>query len=126
MFLILKVGMNMALEKSRQFARWAYNLFKHLCDKKHEYVFSKQLLGSGAPIGANLCGNQYSVSHKEPLAKATISSKECAETEYWLGPPNDTNLINSAEYISIINDCKEILHRLTSTRKMMEQLASRK
>jgi four helix bundle protein len=63
---------------------------------------------------------------KKSLDNATISSKECAETEHLLGLHRDTNRINSAEYTSIINDCKETLRLLTSTRKTMEQLTSRK
>jgi four helix bundle protein len=63
---------------------------------------------------------------KKSLDNATISSKECVETEYWLGPPKDTNLINSAEYTSIISDCEEILSRLRSTRKTLEQIAIQK
>jgi four helix bundle protein len=63
---------------------------------------------------------QYSVSRKEFLVKATISLKECAETEYWLDLLKDTNLLNSAEYTSIINDCKEILRLLISTTKTVK------
>jgi four helix bundle protein len=112
--------MNIALEKSRKFAIRVYNLYKFLCDEKHEYVLSKQLLRSGTSIGANLSEAQYSVSRKEFLVKATISLKECAETEYWLDLLKDTNLLNSTEYTSIINDCKEILRLLISTTKTVK------
>ena len=30
--------MNIGLEKSRKFAIRIYNLYKHLCDTKHEFV----------------------------------------------------------------------------------------
>jgi four helix bundle protein len=65
--------MNIALDKSRKFAIRIYNLYKHLCEDKREYVLSKQILRSGTSIGANLSEAQYAVSKKEFLVKATIS-----------------------------------------------------
>jgi len=101
--------MNIGLEKSRKFAIRIYNLYKHLCDKKREYTLAKQLLRSGTSIGANLSEAQYAVSKREFLVKATISIKECAETEYWLDLLKETGLINQNEYNSIMPDCKELL-----------------
>jgi len=109
--------MNIGLEKSRKFAIRIYNLYKQLCDEKHEFVLAKQLLRSGTSIGANLCEAQYAVSKKDFLAKTTISLKECAETEYWLDLLKETNLISSTEYDSIIKDCKDILHILIASVK---------
>jgi len=106
--------MNIVLEKSRKFAIRVYNLYKHLCDEKREYVLAKQLLKSGTSIGANLTEAQYSVSRKEFIVKAQISLKECAETEYWLDLLKETNLLTLTEYDSIIKDCKEILRLLIS------------
>jgi len=113
--------MNIALDKSRKFAIKIYHLYKQLCDKKHEFVLAKQLLRSGTSIGANLSEAQYSVSKKEFLVKATISLKECAETEYWLDLLKETQIITIEEYNSIINDCKEILRLLVTTTKTIKQ-----
>jgi len=74
-------------------------------------------LRSGTSIGANLSEAQYSVSKKEFLVKASISLKECAETEFWLDLLKEINLINQKEYDSIIQDCKEILRLLISITK---------
>jgi four helix bundle protein len=112
--------MNITLEKSRTFAIRIYNLYKHLCDEKHEYTLAKQLLRSGTSIGANLTEAQYSISRKEFLAKAQISLKECAETEYWLDLLRETGLITLNEYESIINDNKELLRLLTSITKTLK------
>ena len=112
--------MNIALGKSRKFAVRIYNLYKYLCDEKHEYILAKQLLRSGTSIGANLTEAQYSVSRKEFLVKTTISLKECAETEYWLDLLKETDVISQAEYDSIIVDCKEILYILISTTKTIK------
>jgi four helix bundle protein len=112
--------MNIALEKSREFAIRIYNLHKCLCDEKHEYTLAKQLLRSGTYIGANLTEAQYSISRKEFLAKAQISLKECAETEYWLELLNETGLLAPNEYESVIKDNKELLRLLISTTKTLK------
>jgi four helix bundle protein len=113
--------MGIALDKSRKFAIRVYNLYKYLCEEKHEYVLAKQLLRSGTSIGANLTEAQYSVSKKEFLVKAAISLKECAETEYWLDLLKETHLLTAEEYASIIKDCKDILHLLISIVKTTKQ-----
>ena len=41
-------------EKSLNFSIRVVNLYKWLCEIKHEYVLSKQLLRSGTSIGANI------------------------------------------------------------------------
>jgi four helix bundle protein len=110
-------GMNVGLDKSRKFAVRIYNMYRFLCDTKHEYILAKQLLRSGTSIGANLSEAQYSVSKKEFLVKVSISLKECAETEFWLDLLKEINLINKKEYDSIIQDCKEILRLLISITK---------
>jgi len=109
--------MNVGLEKSRKFAIRVYNLYKYLCDERHEYILAKQLLRSGTSIGANLSEAQYSVSRKEFLVKTKIALKECSETEYWLDLLKEISLINQNEYTSIVNDCKEILKLLIATVK---------
>jgi four helix bundle protein len=118
---ILVVKMkSIALDKSRKFAIRVYNLYKYLCEEKHEYTLAKQLLRSGTSIGANLSEAQYSISKKEFLVKATISLKECAETEYWLDLLKETNLLSQTEYDSIMKDCKELLRLLVSTTKTLK------
>jgi len=108
--------------KSRKFAIRIYNLYKHLCDTKKEYTLAKQLLRSGTSIGANLTEAQYAVSKKEFLMKATISLKECAETEYWLDLLKETSILTQTEYDSIIKDCKDILYLLISITKSTKEV----
>ena len=113
--------MNIALEKSRKFAIRIYNLYRYLCEEKKEYVLAKQLLRSGTSIGANLTEAQYSISKKEFLAKATISLKETAETEYWLNLLKETGILSPTEHESIMKDCKDILYLLIATTKTLKQ-----
>ena len=117
---------NIALEKSRKFAIKIYNLYKYLCDEKHEFTLAKQLLHSGTSIGANLSEAQYSISKKEFLAKAAISLKECSETEYWLDLLKEIKLLSPTEYENIINDSKELLRLLTSIVKTTKRNSAEK
>ena len=112
--ILYKYMNSITLEKSRKFAIRIYNLYKHLCDDKREYVLARQLLRSGTSIGANLTEAQYAISRKEFIAKAQISLKECAETEYWLDLLKETQLLTQSEYDSLITDCKELLRLLIS------------
>jgi len=116
--------MSVTLEKSRKFAIRIYNLYKYLCGEKKEYVLAKQLLRSGTSIGANLTEAQYAISKKEFLVKATISLKECAETEYWLDLLKETSILSQKEYDNIIKDCKEILRLLIAIVKTTKQVNS--
>ena len=118
--------MSIALEKSRKFAIRIYNLYKYLCDKKHEFTLAQQLLRSGTSIGANLTEAQYAISKKEFLLKATISLKECAETEYWLDLLKEIKLLSLPEYNDIIKDCKDLLYLLISITKKTKTNIKRK
>ena len=75
---------NIIAEKSKAFALRVIKLYQYLCDKKKEYVISKQILRSGTSIGANvkeaICGQ----SKADFYAKMYIAYKEASETEYWL------------------------------------------
>ena len=64
---------SLTLDKSKEFAIRIVKLYKYLCDDKHEYVLSKQLLRSGTSIGANLSEALYGVIRSDFLAKTFIS-----------------------------------------------------
>ena len=66
--------------KSKVFAVRIVKLYKYLCDKKKEFVLSKQLLRSGTGTGANVAEAGCSISRKEFLSKIYIALKECSET----------------------------------------------
>ena len=66
--------------KSKKFSVRIVNLYKYLCDKKNEYVLSKQILRSGTSIGANIAESECAISKKDFLSKIYIALKESAET----------------------------------------------
>ena len=53
---------NTAKIKSKRFSVRIVRLYKYLCEEKHEYVLSKQLLRSGTSIGANLAEAACAIS----------------------------------------------------------------
>ena len=110
---------NTAKVKSKKFAVRIVNLYKHLSDKKKEYVMAKQLLRSGTSIGANLAEAEYAISDKDFLAKTYIALKESAETVFWLELLFQTKYLTKKEYESINQEALELLKMLTSTTKTM-------
>ena len=60
---------NILLDKSKLFALRIIKLYKYLCDNKHEYILSKQLLKSGTSIGANTKESVFAQSKADFIAK---------------------------------------------------------
>ena len=84
--------------KSKKFSVRIVNLYKYLCDKKNEYVLSKQILRSGTNIGANIAESECAISKKDFLSKIYIALKESAETLYWLDLLYETEYITDSQY----------------------------
>jgi four helix bundle protein len=102
---------NIILEKTFDFSLIIIELYKKLRYDKKEYVMSKQLLRSATSIGANAVEADSAQSHKDFIAKLSISLKEANETNYWL------RLLIKSGYIKdkdILNKCNEIIRIITS------------
>ncbi len=112
---------NSILIKSKQFALRIIRLYKYLCDRKKEFVLSKQILRSGTSIGANAKEASVAQSKADFYAKLSISLKEAAETEYWLEILHESENIDDKQFESINGDCTEILKILTSILKTRQQ-----
>lgn len=70
--------------KSFAFAVRIVKLYKHLSEKKREFVLSKQLLRSGSAIGALVRDAEQAESKPDFVHKMAIAHKESNETEYWI------------------------------------------
>ena len=105
---------NILLEKSFDFAVRIVNLYKHITNNKKEYILSKQLLRSGTSIGANVAEAQQAQSRLDFASKLNIALKEAAESDYWIRLMYAAEYLESAEYKSIIFDCKELEKMLTA------------
>jgi four helix bundle protein len=101
-------------DKSFAFAVRVIRLFQYLTETKKEYVLSKQLLRSGAAIGALVREAQNAESAKDFIHKLGIAQKECDETIYWLELLKETEYINDKEFESINNEANELLKMIRS------------
>ena len=104
-------------EKSKKFAIRIVGLYSFLCNKKREYVMSKQMLRCGTSIGANLAEAKYAISENDFLAKLYISLKETSETIYWLDILHEASFVDDETYLSINEDATEIRKMLSSSTK---------
>ena len=85
------------------------NLYKYLIREHKEYVLSKQLLGSGTSIGANVAEAQRGQSKADFTAKMSIALKEANETDYWLKLLYRTEYLSQSQYDSLSEDVRELL-----------------
>ena len=111
---------NIIAIKSYKFAVRCVNLYKYLCEQKHDYVIGKQLLRSGTSIGANIKEAIRGISKAEFRAKMSISLKEASESEFWIELLRDTEYITKEEAESLLNDCGELLRLLMSIVKTIQ------
>ena len=112
---------NAILDKSMKFAVRIVKMYKYLCDEKHEYILSKQLVRSGTSIGANIHEAINGQSRKDFLSKMYVAFKEATETEYWINLLTKTDYITEKECGGILVDCVEIKKILNSIIKTTKQ-----
>ncbi|MBQ9543817.1 MAG: four helix bundle protein [Clostridia bacterium] len=108
---------NAVLEKSKAFALRIIKLYRYLCEEKHEFVLSKQVLRCGTSIGANIREAQRGQSRPDFYSKLNIALKEADETAYWLELLAESEYIDDSAYKSVYSDCEEIIKILTSITK---------
>ena len=110
---------NVIKQKSFDFAKRIVNLYNYLCNDKKEYIMSKQLMRSGTSIGANVFESGRAVSKKDFANKIAISQKEADESLYWIELLHETGYLDEKEYLSIKDDCIEIIKILMSISKTL-------
>jgi four helix bundle protein len=115
------IKQNISLVKSKLFALRIIKLYKHLVDKKKEFILSKQILRSGTSIGANLAESECAISKNDFISKIYIALKECVETQYWLELLKESEYITEKEFVSIFIDCNEITKILNKTTKTLKE-----
>ncbi len=107
--------------KSKSFAIRVIQLYQLLCDEKHEYVLSKQLLKSGTSIGANCREASRAQSTPDFIAKLTIALKEADETAYWLELLHETLYITDETFQSFYEEIDQIIKILVKIIKKTKQ-----
>jgi four helix bundle protein len=111
---------NVVQDKSYAFALRIVKVYRHLSEKKREFVLSKQILESGTSIGANIEEAIGAQSTKDFLAKIAIAYKEGRETHFWLRLLRDSDYLTVKQAASLLADCEELLRLLGSIQKTMK------
>jgi len=111
-------------DKSYAFAVRIVYMYKYLCDKKHEYVLSKQVLRSGTSIGANIVEANGAISKDDFSAKMSIAYKEALETKYWLDLLKDSVFLESKGYDELYQEADEISRMLFAVLKSTGRVRS--
>lgn len=109
-------------DKSLQFATRCVRFYKYLCDKKQEFILSKQLLRSGTSIGANIRESKNAQSDSDFISKLSIALKEADETQYWLEVLLSSEIIDNEEFNAMNNDVSELIALLTSIIKTKKNI----
>ena len=111
-------------DKSYAFAVRIVKMYKYLCDKKHEYVLSKQVLRSGTSIEANIVEANGAISKDDFSAKMSIAYKEALETKYWLDLLKDSGYLESKGYDELYQEADEISRMLFAVLKSTGRVRS--
>jgi len=69
----------------------------------------QQLLRSGTSIGANYHEAQRAESRNDFIHKVELSTKEAAETVYWLELINESPDLRTKEAADLLNESRELL-----------------
>lgn len=104
----MRANKSIIRDKSLDFSIRIVNPYKHLTEKKKEFIIAKQLLRSGTAIGALVREADYAESKPDFIHKFHIALKEASETEYWLVLLNKTEYLSDKEFSSLDNDINDI------------------
>jgi len=99
---------NVVRQKSFNFALRIVETYKFLSSEKKEFILSKQVLRSGASIGANIEEADASISPAEFSAKISVAYKEARETGYWLKLLFHSNYLDKQQFDSLFLDADEL------------------
>ena len=101
--------------KSYDFTLRIVGMNKYLREQKGEFVLSKQILRSGTAIGALIRESEFAQSQADFVNKLSVALKEANETDYWLNLLHDSHYLNEVSFISMENDCGELIALLVSS-----------
>lgn len=109
-----KARENVVREKSFRFALRVVKLYQYLCERRREFVMSKQLLRSGTAIGALVREAEQAESRRDFVHKMAIALKEANESEYWIQLLSESGYLGQKSSDSIQADLTELLKLLTA------------
>lgn len=83
-------------------------LSQHLPNSKEGTILTKQLVRSGASIGANVEEAEAAYTKDEFAYKMNIALKEALETHYWLRLLKESRIDSSNRLDGIIDETEEL------------------
>jgi four helix bundle protein len=104
---------NIILDKSFAFALRTVKLYQYLCEVKHEYILSKQLLNAGTHIGKHVKEANAAESKTVFTQEMSIALRKASETEYWLELLHKAEFLSDKQFESMNQDRDEIFRMLT-------------
>ena len=115
---------NILKDKSFAFAVRMVKLYQYLIKEHHEFVLSKQVLRSGTSVGACIRESINAASKKDFIHKLTVALKEADETSYWLDLLRHTGFLDEKIFVSLTDDCNELIKLLTASLKTVKQVVT--
>lgn len=79
-----------------------------------------QLLRSGTSIGANNAEAMNAISKNDYRSKSFIALKEARESMYWIDLLYRNKYLDEKEYVSIREDCEELVRLLVTRCKKLD------
>lgn len=104
---------NIVKIKSFAFSVRIVKLYQYLCEKKREFILSKQLLRSGTSVGAMVREAEHAESKVDFKHKMAIAQKEINETIYWLELLHATDYLTNEQFERLNADAVEIIKLIT-------------
>lgn len=102
------------LERTVNYSLRIVELYRELEKDNVGRVLGRQLLRSGAAIGANVHEAQGGQSRADFIAKMSIAQKEALESAYWLRLIKDINLISATAMDGLSAETEELVKILSS------------
>jgi four helix bundle protein len=112
---------SLVLEKAIKFALRVVKLYRFLSEEKNEYVLSKQILISGTHIAKFIKDATQGESKQVFSGDMQIALKKASETEFWLLILHEGGFLEDKPYISVNDDCVELIKMLTASVKTSKE-----
>ena len=100
--------------RTKDFALELIDFVERMPRNRSGDVVGRQVLRSGTSIGANYREANRAESKPDFLHKLGISTKESAETEFWLELINESPHLKTKGTVKLLDECGELLAILIS------------
>ncbi len=113
------------LDRSYAFAIMIFQLVDHLPNNAKGWIVGRQLIRSGAAVGAILREANHAFSNFDFAYKCNLSLKEAAEAQYWLQLCRDAGLLEGIEMARAMDSAAALQRILCTVVKRTQVKAKR-